>query len=105
MTQTKEAFFKDLLISIHTCRWTGNTDRFIAYLDAIAAYSYAHTNSNFYDEEDKIDKAHDRFVEQCKQISEGNYKKTTPEYVAMKQQLRIPFPDYDYNKFEPRKQW
>ena len=104
MTQTKEAFFTNLLISIHTARWTGNGDSFRAYMDAIAAYSYAHTNSNFYDEEDKIDKAHDRFVEQCKQISEGNYRKTTPEYVAMKQQLRIPFPDYDYNKFEPRKQ-
>jgi len=100
MAQTREDFFKDLLISIHTCRWTGNSDRFVAYLDAIAAYSYAHTNSNLGDTDDKWDKAYDRLVARCEEIGYGNYKKTTPEYVLSKRQLKIPFPDFKYSKFE-----
>ena len=98
--QSKEDFFKGLLISIHTCRWTGNSDRFIAYMDAIAAYSYAHTNSNLGDEDDKCEKAYERLVDKCEKIAYGEYRKTTPEYVLSKRQLKIPFPDFKYSKFD-----
>lgn len=38
--------YRDLLISLHTCRWTGNNTKVLKIMDAIAAYSYARTNSN-----------------------------------------------------------
>ena len=47
----KEKFFTNLMIDIHTCRWTGNMDRYGAYMAAIATFSYAHTNSNIGDED------------------------------------------------------
>lgn len=100
MTQ-KEKFFTSLMIDIHTCRWTGTMDRYSAYMDAIAAFSYAHTNSNVYDEDDKEEKAYDFFVEQCKKIGRGEgYAKTIQPYEVAKSQLKIPFPDFDYNKID-----
>ena len=46
--------YRNLLISLHTARWTGNGDRVVEILDKIAAYSYARTNSNGdYDQEEK----------------------------------------------------
>jgi len=98
----KEKFFTNLMIDIHTCRWTGTMDRYGAYMAAIATFSYAHTNSNISDEDDKLDKAYDEFVALCTAITrgEGRYARTVPEYVINRQQLKIPFPDYDYNKFE-----
>jgi len=97
----KESFFTNLMIDIHTCRWTGTMDRYAAYMDAIAAFSYAHTNSSEYDEDDKTDKAYDRFVERCAQIGRGEgYEKTIHPYQIAKQQLKIQFPDYDYNIFQ-----
>lgn len=97
----KEKFFTSLMIDIHTCRWTGTMDRYAAYMDAIAAFSYAHTNSSEYDEDDKVDTAYDRFVKRCEQIGTGKgYEKTIHLYQIAKQQLKITFPDYDYNTFE-----
>jgi hypothetical protein len=97
----KEKFFKNLMIDIHTCRWTGTMDRYAAYMDAIAAFSYAHTNSNMSDEGDKIDRAYDYFVAQCRKIGRGEgYAKTVHPYQIAKQQYKIPFPNYDYNTFE-----
>ena len=58
----KEKFFHDLLITIHTLRWTGNSKKLIQLLEAIGAYSYAHTNSNITDEEDKCERAYEQLV-------------------------------------------
>jgi len=90
------------MIDFHTARWLFDSGRVAAYMDAIATFSYAHTNSNIGDEDDKLDKAYDEFVALCTAITrgEGRYARTVPEYVINKQQLKIPFPDYDYNKFE-----
>lgn len=97
----KEKFFKNLMIDIHTCRWIGAMDRYAAYMDAIASFSYAHTNSNFNDEDDKWDKAYDEFENRCEEISRGKgYEKTIHPYQITKQQLKIQFPDYDYTTFE-----
>lgn len=97
----KEKFFTNLMIDMHTCRWTGTMDRYAAYMDAIAAFSFAHTNSNFYDTDDKWDKAYDQFEKRCEEISRGEgYQKTIHPYQVAKQQLKIPFPDYDYNTFQ-----
>ena len=96
----KEKFFTNLMIDIHTCRWTGTMDRYAAYMDAIASFSYAHTNSNFYDTDDKWDKAYDQFEKRCEEIGRGEgYAKTIQPYQVAKSQLKILFPDYDYNKF------
>lgn len=97
----KEKFFTSLMIDIHTCRWTGTMDRYAAYMDTIAAFSYAHTNSSEYDKEDKPEKAYDFFVERCKKIGRGEgYAKTVHPYQVAKSQLKIPFPDYDYNNID-----
>ena len=96
----KEKFFKNLIIDIHTCRWTGTMDRYAAYMDAIAVYSYSLTNSNLGDTDDKADRAYDYFVAQCQKIGRGEgYAKTVHPYQVAKSQLKIPFPDYDYSKF------
>lgn len=96
----REKFFTNLMIDIHTCRWTGTMDRYAAYMDAIASFSYAHTNSNFYDTDDKWDKAYDQFEKRCEEIGRGEgYAKTIQPYQVAKSQLKIPFPDYDYSKF------
>ena len=98
----KEKFFTNLMIDFHTARWLFDSDRIAAYMDAIATFSYAHTNSNIGDEDDKLDKAYDEFVALCTAITrgEGRYARTVPEYVINKQQLKIPFPDYDYSIFQ-----
>lgn len=36
----------NVLINLHTARWTMNEARVKQILDAIGSYSYAHTNSN-----------------------------------------------------------
>ena len=80
----KESFFTNLMIDIHTCRWTGTMDRYQAYMDAIAAFSYAHTNSNECDKDDKEDRAYDRFVKQCERIGRGEgYEKTIHPYLLL----------------------
>ena len=38
--------YRRLLIQLHTCRWTGHSDKVKEILDAIGHYSYARTNSN-----------------------------------------------------------
>lgn len=47
VTQKEElAIYRELLINLHTARWTGNIDKINEILDAIGRYSYARTNSN-----------------------------------------------------------
>jgi hypothetical protein len=38
--------YRRLLIHLHTCRWTGHSEKVKEILDAIGNYSYARTNSN-----------------------------------------------------------
>ena len=64
----KERFFHELLITLHTYRWTGNEKKVIKILDMIGDYSYAHTNSNEGDEEDKCEKAYEELVKQYNAI-------------------------------------
>jgi hypothetical protein len=45
----KEKFYHELLISLHTLRWTGSP-KLVKLLDIIGRYSYKHTNSNAGDE-------------------------------------------------------
>lgn len=46
-TQKEELrIYRDLLIDLHTARWTGNSEKVMEILDKIGAYSYARTNSN-----------------------------------------------------------
>ena len=45
---------RNVLVSLHTARWTMNEKRVIKILDAIGSYSYAHTNSNGDYEQDEI---------------------------------------------------
>jgi hypothetical protein len=80
----KEKFFHNLLIDLHTARWTLNGDMVNAILDNIGGYSYAHTNGNVWDEDDKYDKAYERFVEKHNEIMSGNYSKTTKVYETPK---------------------
>lgn len=49
----KIEIYENLLISLHTARWTGNTKLFAGLMDKIGAYSYARTNSNGYEEEEE----------------------------------------------------
>jgi hypothetical protein len=81
----KELFFHNMLIDLHTFRWTMNSVAVKAILDNIGAYSYAHTNSNFYDEDDKEEKAYERLVEVHNQIMAGGYLKTEKEYDVPKE--------------------
>lgn len=46
--------YKDLLINLHTARWTGNVKKVNKILDLIGEYSYARTNSNGDYEDDVI---------------------------------------------------
>ncbi len=46
--------YRNLLITLHTARWTMNQPRVIEILDAISTYSYAHTNSNGDEEQDLL---------------------------------------------------
>lgn len=73
---TKENFFHNLLIDLHTARWLMNGDMVTAILDNIGAYSYAHTNGNIWDEDDKYEKAYERLVKRHKEIMLGDYRKT-----------------------------
>ena len=46
-TQKEElAIYRELLIHLHTCNWTGHHEKVGKILEAIGAYSYARTNSN-----------------------------------------------------------
>jgi hypothetical protein len=63
--------YRDLLISLHTARWTGNHEMLGFFLDKIAAYSYARTNSNGYEKEEEQQRrrtllALDNWVEEWK---------------------------------------
>lgn len=51
---TKEeelSIYRNLLIKLHTARWTGNQKMFAEIIEKIGAYSYARTNSNAGNEE------------------------------------------------------
>lgn len=56
----KVAVYQDLLIRLHTARWTGNHVGFAQIMDRIAAFSYARTNSNFEETDEEVD---NRYVE------------------------------------------
>lgn len=45
--------YRNLLISLHTARWTMNHDKVMKILDLIGNYAYARTNSNGDYEQDK----------------------------------------------------
>jgi hypothetical protein len=48
--------------------------------------------------QDTTDQAYDYFVAQCQEIGAGRgYEKTIHPHQIAKQQLRIPFPDYNYD--------
>ena len=54
MTLEEEVqIYRNLLINLHTARWTQNTKLFAKLMDKIGAYSYARTNSNGYEEEEE----------------------------------------------------
>jgi len=44
------------LIRLHTARWTGNTKMFAELMERIAAYSYARTNSNGFEDEEELNR-------------------------------------------------
>ena len=47
LTEKEELqLYRSLLIHLHTCRWTGHSEKVKEILDAIGNYSYARTNSN-----------------------------------------------------------
>lgn len=64
----KVNFFHNMLIDLHTFRWTGDGEKVKRVLDAIGGYSYTHTNGNFYDDEDKYDRAYERLVSTINEI-------------------------------------
>lgn len=64
----KEKFFHNLLLDLHLCRWTGNREKVGAILENIGAYSYAHTNSNIEDDDDKEERAYQRLVKTHNEI-------------------------------------
>lgn len=45
--------YRSLLINLHTAAWTGNEEMISFFMDRIGAYSYARTNSNGYEKEEK----------------------------------------------------
>lgn len=48
VTQKEELeIYRNLLIRLHTARWTGNSESAMRILKAIGDYSYSRTNSNF----------------------------------------------------------
>lgn len=77
----KVNFFHNMLIDLHTFRWTGDGEKVKRVLDAIGGYSYAHTNSNFYDDDDKSDRAYERLVSVIDEIvkSPASWKKPKEE--------------------------
>jgi hypothetical protein len=79
----KVNFFNDMLINLHTFRWTGDGEKVMRVLDAIGGYSYAHTNSNVYDDDDKSDRAYERLVSAIDEIvkSPASWKKPKEEKV------------------------
>jgi hypothetical protein len=47
VTQKEElAIYRNLLIRLHTARWTGNAELVKVLLNRIGEYSYARTNTN-----------------------------------------------------------
>jgi hypothetical protein len=65
----KVQFFHNMLIDLHTFRWTGDGDKVVRVLDAIGGYSYAHTNSNYGDDDNKYDRAYERLVSSINEIN------------------------------------
>ena len=65
----KVNFFHNMLIDLHTFRWTGDGEKVKRVLDVIGGYSYAHTNSNFGDDDDKYDRAYERLVSAINEIN------------------------------------
>jgi hypothetical protein len=51
--QEELKIYRELLIRLHTARWTGNTKKVQELLDKIGAYSYARTNTNGFPEEEE----------------------------------------------------
>ncbi len=46
MTLVEEVnIYRNLLVTLHTWRWTGHHDKVVEILDKIGQYSYARTNS------------------------------------------------------------
>lgn len=55
MTDKEELnIYRNLLIRLHTCRWTGNMPAFWSLIEKIGAYSYARTNSNGDEKQEEI---------------------------------------------------
>ena len=56
MTQKEELkLYRELLITFHTLNWTGKHDKLKKLVELIAAYSYARTNSNGDEKQEKRD--------------------------------------------------
>jgi len=74
----KVNFFTGMLIDLHTYRWTGDGSKVVRVLEAIGGYSYAHTNSNPGEDDDKLDRAFESLVKKITEISQASatWKKT-----------------------------
>jgi len=79
----KVNFFHNMLIDLHTFRWTGDGEKVMRVLEVIGGYSYAHTNSNVYDDDDKSERAYERLVSAIDEIvkSPASWKKPKEEKV------------------------
>jgi len=53
-TKYESEILSNVLINLHTCRWTGNMEKFWKLIEKIGEYSYARTNSNGHEEEEEI---------------------------------------------------
>lgn len=54
ITQKEELeIYRNLLIKLHTARWTGNSESVMRILEAIGQYSYSRTNSNGFEKEEE----------------------------------------------------
>lgn len=54
ISKTEELqIYRNLLINLNTCRWTHNVERVTRILNAIGDYSYARTNSNGDEKQEK----------------------------------------------------
>ena len=69
----KLAFYHNMLIDLHTFRWTMDGEKVNRVLDNIGGYSYEFTNSNAGDDEDghKADRAYERLVRRHREIVES----------------------------------
>lgn len=67
MTQ-KEKAYHDILMKLHLFRWTMDYKKMGAVMDAIAAYSYHHTNSNGYDDEPTHEELFTQLVKRVEEI-------------------------------------